>query len=179
MQRFLIAVCLLLPSAAFAQVAAPTTVDLAPVLNPIVQALGAAFMTIVTGILIPLAWQWYRKKAKELELEGLKIEEQYRSVIDMGAKNAIGGALGKITIPEGKLTVDVKNAVVADAANTLAKNFPDAFKQLGVENTVEKATEVVKSRLGLMDAEAAGKPVPNPSQPVAVPAAPAVDPIKR
>lgn len=164
---------MLLPTMAFAQFAqapAGTTVDLSPVVNPLIQGLGV----IITGMLIPLAWKGYRLLEKKLGLEDLKIEQQYRSAIDQGAQTAIGGALSKLKVPDGKLSIDVKNSVIAEAANKLIESFPAAMESLKSDDKVEKAREIIESRLGLMDAAAAGTPVPNPSQATVVVATPSV-----
>lgn len=137
------------------QATAPTTVDVAPVVNTIIQAV-ASLITI--GVL-PLMWAWFRKKQKEWQLEELKIEEQYRKAIDAGAMAAIGSIIARYQVKPGELTLDAKNELVASAANMLAKNFPDAFSALGFEDHVVKAREVIESRLGLTEANAAGTPV--------------------
>lgn len=133
--------------------------------------LGLASAFIV-GVVAPLAWLKGRQLITEQKLKNAQLEEQLRGTLDAGAQKAIGGALGKIDIPEGKLTGQTKTDVVKEASDALAKNFPDAFAALGVENPGAKAKEIVESRLGMMDAQAAGTPVPNPSQPVPTPAAP-------
>lgn len=129
--------------------------------------LGSLGLVITIG-LVPLALEYLRGMIAERKLKNALLQKQYQDAIDSGAQKAIGGALAKIAIPEGKLPDAMRVGVTADAAAVLAKNFPDSFKALGVVDIPAKAEEIIKSRLGLMDAVAAGNPVPNPSQNVAL-----------
>jgi hypothetical protein len=132
-----------------------TTVDIAPLANAVIQ-LAASALTVIA---IPLLWAWWRKKEKELQLEGLKIEQQYREAIDKGAIAAIGAAQSQLVVQPGRLTLDIKNEIAANAANILAENFGKSIQALGAKDTLEKARQVVESRLGLTEANAAGAPV--------------------
>lgn len=153
---------------------APTVVDIAPVVNTIIQFASA----VISLILIPLFWRWWRNKEKEWKLGDLKIEEQFREVIDRGAVAAIGGALERLQIKTGQVTVDMKSRLVADAANQLVKSFPDAFDGLGVKDHLDKAREVIESRLGLTEASAAGSPVIGVNSPPAAVTVPTGEPKK-
>lgn len=134
-------------------------------------ALGAAAMMLTT-VILPLAVLWGKQMIAEHALKVAQLQDQLRATIDSGAQKAIGGALGKIDVPEGKLPVALKSRIITDAGAALAKNFGDTLTSLGIDemNHRSKAMEVVESRLGMMDAQAAGNPVPNPSQPLAAPA---------
>lgn len=123
---------------------------------------------LLTTVLLPLAYLKGKQLITEQKLKNSQLEEQLRGTIDSGAQKAIGGALSKIEIPEGKLSGTVKDGVVKEATAALVKNFPDTFEALGVANVSSKAKEIVESRLGLMDAQAAGNPVPNTSLPLAL-----------
>lgn len=127
-----------------------------------------SFIFVLTMGLVPLALEYLRGMIAERKLKTALLQKQYQDAIDSGAQKAIGGALSKVTIPEGKLPDGMKAEVTADASAALAKNFPDSFKALGVTDIPAKAEEIIKSRLGLMDAQAAGNPVPNPAQNVAL-----------
>lgn len=143
--------------------------------------LGAA-AALITGVVVPLAWLYGRQMITERKLKLAQLEEQLRATLDSGAQKAIGGALGSITIPEGKLSGMDKNEVVSKAAKALADNFPDTFAQLKIGDVPAKSKEIIESRIGLMDAQAAGNPVPNPSQAptVTVPGpTPEIAPVKK
>lgn len=159
--------CVLLAVPALAQdIIAPTTP--ASFLN---IALGAA-AAMTTTVILPLAILWGKQMIAEHALKVAQLQEQLRATIDSGAQKAIGGALGRIDIPDGKLSVGLKSKIITDAGAALARNFPETFASLGIEakDIRSKALEIAESRLGLMDAQAAGNPVPNPSQPVTAPA---------
>lgn len=160
----LIALALVSTSAMAQDAIAPTTPS-----NFLSIVLGAATL-ILTTIIVPLAVLYGQGLLAERRLKNAQLSEQLRATIDSGAQKALGGALGKINIPEGKLQGPLKASVVAEAAGALAKNYSDTFADLGNMDPLKKATEIVESRIGMMDAQAAGNPVPNPSQPLAAPA---------
>jgi hypothetical protein len=171
MKRHLVVAAALLPTLAcpaFAQFApAPpgAGIDLAPIVNPLLQTLGL----VITGLVIPLLIAFIGKKMKEWGVEDQTLLAKLRAVIDDGAQKAIGGAIERLKIAPGNpiasLSITTRIQLIDDAANALARNFPDALDKLGVEDHIEKAREIIASRLGLMDAAAAGTPVPNPSLP--------------
>jgi hypothetical protein len=154
-----------------AQAAIDTTtgssIDLAPILNPLIQAAGV-FMSVAAPIIVAMAIDWLRKKSA---LAGMLVDKALQDKISAGAQTAIGGAISRLQIKPGELTVDVHNAIVADAADTLAKNFGDTLTTLGSKDNIAKAVEVIQNRLGMMTAAAAGTPIPNPSTTPSVPIA--------
>lgn len=145
-------------------------------MDPIAPITTANFLNIILGTvvslitlgLVPLALEYLRGMIAERKLKTALLQKQYQDAIDSGAQKAIGGALSKVTIPEGKMPDGMRAEVTADASAALAKNYPDSFKALGVVDVQAKSEEIIKSRLGLMDAVAAGNPVPNPAQNVAL-----------
>lgn len=174
MRKFLLAGAIaMLPAVALAQFApAPpgsTTIDLAPIVNPLIMVLG----TIITGLLIPLLWMWIKKTLASHGIDASNEILATQAVIDGIAQRAIGEAISKLSVVPGQITVDAKNAIVAEAANSLIKNAGEQLDKLGVKDSAQitKARDIIQSRLGLMDAAAAGVPVPNPSQPAPVAAA--------
>lgn len=149
-----------------------TQVDLAPVLNPIMQVLGV----IIMGLVIPLVWAFVGKTLKSWGIEATAEMAATRAVVDGIAQKAIGGAITRLQVKPGQITIDAKNDIVAEAANQLVQNAGDSLGKLGVKDNdkILKAREIIESRLGLMDAAAAGVPVPNPSHPPAPVVAPVV-----
>lgn len=145
-------------------------IDLAPIINPLMQVFGV----IIMGIGIPLMWAFVGKTLKSWGIEATNELNATRAVVDGIAQKAIGGSIAKFAVKPGQITVDVKSDIIADAANALVKNGGDSLSKLGVKDNVQiiKAREIIESRLGLMEAAAAGNPVPNPSQPAVVVAAP-------
>ena len=166
---------LLLTSTALAQDGAvvTTAIDFGPMVNAIIGLLAM----VVTTLLIPLLFAYIGKTLKAWGVEAAVELAATRAVVDSVVQKAIGQTITKYDIKPGMLTVDTKSTIIADAANTIVKNAAESLKKLGVpENEkVEAAREMVMSRLGLMEATAAGTPVPNPSQ--APPAAPAPLPV--
>lgn len=138
-----------------------TVVDLTPVLNTIIQAVGI----LVGALAVPLALfcvNWVRHR---MNLAQLELDAELRAKLDAGAQKVIGGAFAKVELKPGQAVLDVKNEVVAKATQALADNFGDTIKALGSKDVAAKAAEVVENRLGLMLAEQNGTPVPNPSKP--------------
>lgn len=164
------ALALLFAIPAFAQ-------DVAPVIAPstpgglLTTIIGAA-VALITGILLPLAWLWGQQMIAERKLKLAQLQEQLRSAANGGVQKAVAGELAKIDIPEGKLMGVARERVINAAGAMVAKNFSDALTGLGVaeDDHLAKGKEMAASTLGLMDAQAAGNPVPNPSQPLAAPA---------
>jgi hypothetical protein len=152
-------------------VIANTTIDLAPLANAVIQLA----TTALTVIAVPLLWDWWRKKSAELKLEHLKIEEHLRETLDKGAVAAIGAARTALEVQPGGLTIDLKNQIAANAANILARNFEQTLNKLGSKDNLEKAKEVVESRIGLTEANAAGEPIIGVTTPAAAVQAAASD----
>lgn len=155
-------------SPAFAQFApAPegTTVDLAPIINPFIQVVGA----LILSLGLPLMWMWIGKTLKSWGIEATNEMNATRAVIDGIAQKAIGGAILAHAVRPGEITLETKSAIIAEAANTLVRNAGDSLTKIGVKDSEQlvKAREMIAARVGLMDAAAAGTPVPNPSQPPA------------
>lgn len=151
-----------MPQALAQEAAAPTSP--AAFLSVVLTGLA----TIITVVIVPLAIEWGRGMIAERRLKNKQIEEQARGAVGALAQKAIGGALADIAIPEGPLKGAIKDGVILRASEALARNASESFGDLGVKNEHKraKAKEVIISTLGLMDAQAAGNPVPNPSQPV-------------
>lgn len=168
-----VALLTIIGSSAMAQEMAPTTP------SNFINILLGAMAGLLTTVVLPLAYLWGQQLMAEHKLKLAQLEEQMRATLDSGAQKAIGGALGDVAIPDGKITGPAKAEVVKVAAAALAKNYPETFAALGVENVPAKAAEMVRSRMGMMDAEASGRPVPNPSAPISAPTTQTVNVAKK
>lgn len=161
------ALCIDPAFAQFAPAPIDSRVDLAPIINPLIQIGGL----IITGLCIPLLWAFIGKTLKSWGVEETRDLDATRAVVDAIAQKAIGSSIEKYAVKPGQITVDVKSKIMADAANALVANAGESLTKLGVKDNeqIAKAREIISSRLGLMDAAAAGVPVPNPSQPSPAP----------
>jgi hypothetical protein len=165
-----LALACVLAAPAFAQ-------DVAPVIAPstpgglLTTIIGGAIF-LITGILMPLAWLWGQQMIAERKLKLAQLAEQLRGAVNGGVQKAVAGELAKIDAPNGKVTGIARERVIDAAGAAVAKNFSDSLAGLGIEDVhqLAKGKEMAATTLGLMDAQAAGNPVPNPSQPLAAPA---------
>lgn len=146
-------------------------VDLAPVLNPLIQGVGILVAGCI-GTIAVFAVNWARGK---MHLQAIQIDAGLQAKIDAGAQKFIGGLVARAQVPLGKITVDTHNATINEAANKFAAAYGDTLKQIGSADNVAKAREIIVNRLGMMTAAAQGVPIPNPSQdaPAATTLAPA------
>ena len=145
-----------------------TTIDLGPMVNAILSVMAV----LITGLLLPLMYAWIGKTLKAWGVEAQTELAGTRAIVDTIVQKAIGQAFTQYQIKPGQLTFDTKSTIINEAANTIVKNASESLHKLGVPDNdkIQKAREMVMSRLGLMEATAAGVPVPDPSQ--APPAAP-------
>jgi hypothetical protein len=148
MSRFLLLLlaCLIAPVAALAADAAPSTiVDLQPILTLVLQALGAILLGVGTwGI------TWISNYFK------LAQDSTIRDYLDDALKNGVSYAMGKLgvlTVDLGK--VDVKSAVIAEAASYAAAHVPDALKFFGLDADPDALARLVTARLPSLDTAAA------------------------
>lgn len=120
-----------------------TTIDLAPVIEPILQ---------VAGVLLAGVLMWGAKKGADFFK--IKLSDSHRAVlqdaIDRGVSFGVGKAKKQL---EGGVRIDVKHEAVAMAANYVLARTPDALNHFGV--TRESLVEMVMSRLE--DREEQGK----------------------
>jgi hypothetical protein len=169
MRRFILSLAFMpiLPALAAIDTASGSSVDLAPLLNPLIQMAGV-FMSVAVPVIMGMAIDWLRKKST---LAGMLVDKALQDKISAGAQTAIGGAITRLKVKPGDLTINAHSAIVADAAKTLETNFGETLTALGTTDNAKKAIEIIQNRLGLMTAAAAGTPVPNPSTTPAVPVA--------
>lgn len=136
-----------------------SAIDLAPLLNPLIQAVGA----IVTGCIGTIAVfgiNWVRGKLKMQKLES---DAALQSKIDDIAQKIIGGAMARANVRPGQAVIDIHNQIVADAGQKIAASLGSEISKLGAPDVVERAREIVENRLGMMAAAQAGTPIPGPT----------------
>lgn len=156
------AACTLAATAAHAE-----TVDFAPIVTPAVEAIG----TVVAALAVPLVWYGVKLLSAKLHISGLEIDAAQRAVVDQAMQKAIGFAVSKVQdMVKGKpLTIDVKNAMVAEAANFAIAHAPEALDHFGIgpDEIATKLKAMVEARLGMAAVDAA----PGGATPVAAAAA--------
>lgn len=154
-----------------------SAVDLAPILNPMIQTAGM----ILTGAASAIAYFAVNYVRGRLGMQKLEKDAALQSRIDDIAQKIIGGALARANIKPGQTVLDVHNQVVADAGNRIATALGKEITALGSTDIEGQAKNIVENRLGLMAAAQAGTPVPGPTAtplPTATPSvqsAPVVD----
>lgn len=127
-----------------------TTVDFAPVIEPVLQAV---------GVLLAAILMWAAKRGADYFKVQLTADHRVvlQDAIDRGVSFGIGKARKQI---EGGVRIDVKSEAAAVAANYVLARTPDALEHFGV--TRESLVEMVMSRLE--DREEQGKlPPPEPA----------------
>jgi len=119
---------------------------------PAIESYAIDFRPLVEAVLVPILGAlttalatWLSVKAAALLK--LQADDRLRAVIDGALQNGLAFGLSKLddmtkTVP---LTLEVKNQVIADAANYAIAAVPDALKKLGV--TREKVTDLAAARL--------------------------------
>ncbi len=137
------------PGAALA--ADDTTIDLAPVVNPVLDAIFGA-VAALAGLAINHLTVWLKLK-QDAEVRRYLENTVYAGINVARAK--AGDALA------GKMTVDVKIALAAEVAEYLIARVPDGLARFGL--TGDALKDYVLGRLG------GGDPLPLPA--IAVPAA--------
>lgn len=140
---------IMLASPAFAQEA--TKIDFGPLVQQVVWPLLSAAVLAVGAWGVQKFSQWL----------GIKNNEALGKTVEDALRNGLAYAQSKAgDVP---LTVDVKNEIVATAANYAIKHVPDAMKKLGVGQDV--LLEKLEARLSLN--------VTPPEKSIAVPTPPA------
>lgn len=148
------------PALALLDTTTGSAVDLAPVLNPLIQLVGMLLAGVVSALLL-LAVNWVRGK---LGLQQLARDSATQAKIDDVAGKIIGGAFARADVKPGQAMFDVKNPIIADAASKIADVLGKEIKDLGATDIKAKAQEMVENRIGLMIAAQNGTPVPGTVQ---------------
>jgi len=115
----------ILPALAQAPALSGTSIDFAPLLNQVVVPLAVAILPIVA------TWLAFKVKI----WLGIQNNAALAGVVDSALTNALGYAQSLLAakIPAGPIPLDVKNEIVAVAANYALGHVPDALKMLGVD----------------------------------------------
>lgn len=115
-----------------------TTVDVSSIINVLIP-----FVVVVLGLLLT----WLTKKlAKWL---GLKADSEAAQFIESAAQKALALAQDNLKQRiEGKpISIDVRNALAAEAAIYLIEAVPTRLKQLGI--TAEQVQKLLEARIAL------------------------------
>lgn len=131
MLRTLLIVSFVLLAVPAAAQAAGTTVDLGPLVNWAIALIGAVIVPVII---------FYLQK-----FTGIQLSNQSKATIESALNNGIALATSKIA-PTG-ITVDVKNAVIADAARYVLEHAPEAAKKFGLDTDPAKLAEKIEARL--------------------------------
>lgn len=110
-------------------------IDLSPILTDVIQAL---------AVLLLALGSWAIKKL--MTKLGLEHDDKIRGYLEEALLNGIEFAKKKAGDAAQSLhSIEVKDKVVADAANYVAKGVPDALRHFGI--TDERLKEMLLARL--------------------------------
>ena len=112
-----------------------TTISLVPILDVVIQLFGAALMAVGTWAVTMLSQKLKLSSDSEVRTY---LQEALQRAVNFGVEKARSQAkdIG---------TVDVRNEVVADAANYVIGKTPDALKKLGISD--DSVQDLVRARL--------------------------------
>lgn len=138
------------PAVAVQTTAVPSSQTIVDVSSLVTTALQMIALPIGTF----LVWGFW----KAVGLLGLKIDDSVRDVIDQGLEKAIGYGIARVqaTVAGKPITIDTKNAIVAQAVNFATTHLPDALSHFGV--TPAMLNDMLEARLGMMAATTASAP---------------------
>lgn len=148
-----------------------STVDLSPVIVPLVQVTGG-LISALAPVLVWYAIRWVRSK---MSLSQLGEDDALRQVVNQGLQKAIGAGVSRVqaAVAGQPMTIEVKNDVVAHAAQYAIDNIPGALKRFGLDDP-NKLAAAIEARLGIMEMQVTtGQPapaVPSLNSPTAQPA---------
>lgn len=111
-------------------------IDLTPLAEQAVNLAGAVFLALAS-------WVAYKAKA----YVGEKYADQIRGYLQDAVAMGVSYAINKVR--DEKLSVNVKDQMVALAVSYVLARVPDALKQFGITEDGVKA--MVEARLGLID----------------------------
>ncbi len=144
---------------ALADTAAPSTVvDFGPFLHDVVMPLAVALVGVGVTWLGARANTWL----------GLQSNSQLGGVIEVALQNGLAFAQSRLAValPAGQpIPVDVKNQILATAANYALAHVPDALKMLGVDQAT--LLQKLEARLSLNTTPAAAS-IAVPTDPATV-----------
>lgn len=125
-----------------------TVVDISSLVTTALQLIGLPIATF-------LVWGFW----KGVGLLGLKVDDSVRAVIDQGLQKAIGYGVTQVqSYAAGRpITIDVKNALVKEAADFAQDHIADALAHFSI--TPAMLNDMLESRLGMMATAAAAPAV--------------------
>ncbi len=97
------------------------------------------------GLLVAAAVAYVAKIIKDRF--GIEIEAKHRDALHSAAVTGINMALGQLDGRMDKLSIDVKNKVLADAMNYAIKAAPDAMKYFGIDEKSRMLADLLKAKL--------------------------------
>lgn len=115
-----------------------TEVDLTPLTTPLLEFAGVVLSVILTwGI---------RQMSKKFNLS---IDADQLKLVDQVANKAVNFARQQLAGEDGKVTVHIKNEVVATAADYLISSVPDALKHFKIDpvQNRERIEKLIEARL--------------------------------
>lgn len=119
------------------------TIDLS-VLQPVVSELLLATLTALASLVATKLCQWLKAKR----------DGELGAILDKALSMGIAFAMSRLTDwSAGRMSVDVKSELAADAANYVLAHVPDAVKALGLDG--DHLTRMVEARLQVADGAAA------------------------
>jgi hypothetical protein len=125
--------------AAGTQIATDPVKDL--VITYVIPALGIA-ITGLLSVAVQRLWAWL----------GIKMDDSARAVLDAATSRGIAFAEHALDAKIASLpkSIDVRNAVAAEAINYVAPKVPDALARLGItpEQLADRVTATVTQKLG-------------------------------
>lgn len=133
----------------------PTQVDIAPLINQVVVPLLGALGGLLVTWLVAKVCGWL----------GIQANSQVAGVLETAMQNGLAFAQSQLKdkVGNGVVPIDVKNQVIATAANYVIAHTPGAMKTLGVDQA--SLIQKIEARLSLNTTPAA--------QSIAVPTDPA------
>lgn len=121
-----------------AEVASTTTVNLGGLWDGVLPLIRAAVEAVIGAL---LGWMAIKIKTRT----GLDIEAQHRAALHSAAVTGIDLALSRAGDLARRTDIDVRSAILAEAAGWVARSVPDALTYLNV--TPEKVRDLVESKL--------------------------------
>jgi hypothetical protein len=148
---------LALPALAQTTPASPTSIDFRPIVNDVVMPAVVSLLGILAAWLGMKLRTWL----------GLQQNSALAGTLETALQNALAFAQSKVqgVIATAPLTLDVKNQVIAEAANYALAHVPDTLKALGVDQKL--LIQKLEARLSLNTTPTA-ESIAVPADPAAV-----------
>lgn len=145
--------------------ASTTAVDFSPVISVLMQLAAAALLaagTVAVGFLT----SWLSAKAKTA---GIEVTDAMQAQWNQGLQRALGFAVERVPgltadmLAKGNLSTDLKNPLLANAAQYAVIHFPDVLKQVGILGSDGRVDQdllnrALESRMGMIQVSTATAP---------------------